>query len=96
MFELIGQFPGHNIGCSRPFPDNRDKLRTSCPNPDVNVNMRKETVKFSEVIFLEFLELMVEPNGEPVYHDSATSETILEIQKNEIKSETLSLNELFS
>ena len=92
MFELIGQFPGHNIGCSRPFPDNRDKLRTTCPNPDVNVNMRKETVKFSEVIFLEFLELMVEPNGAPVYHDLRPQvEPFSKFIKNEIKSETLSL-----
>ena len=67
MFELIGQFPGHNIGCSRPFPDNRDKLRTTCLNPDVNVNMRKRTVKLYEISFQEFLELMIEPNGKPVF-----------------------------
>ena len=69
-----------------------DHPRTTCPNPDVNVNMRKETVKFSEVIFLEFLELMVEPNGEPVYHDLQPQvEPFSKFIKNEIKSETLSL-----
>ena len=66
-----------------------DHPRTTCPNPDVNVNMRKETVKFSEV---EFLELMVEPNGEPVYHDPLPQvEPFSKFIKNEIKSETLSL-----
>ena len=83
MFELIGQFPGHNIGCSRPFPDNRDKRRTSCPNPDVNVNMRKRTVKLYEMFFLEFLELMVEPYSEPVYHSFQSQVYRLKIDKNE-------------